>query len=88
MQFDLLRATADEDIRKKVEVVVEFWRRGHADAILLSQDVCMKSHLRAHGGMGYTGLFDCYEPRLLEAGLPAEVFHQVVEVNPARVFGS
>jgi phosphotriesterase-related protein len=86
VQFDLLRAKPEWEMMKRVALVVEFARRGFGDRMLLSQDVCMKSHLAAYGGHGYAGLFEQYLPRLLDAGLSQDVFDQSLTVNPGRVF--
>ena len=86
VQFDLLRAKTEWDMNKRVTLVAEFARRGFGDRMLLSQDVCMKSHLAAYGGHGYAGLFEHYLPRLLDAGLDQDVFDHALTVNPSRVF--
>lgn len=86
VQFDLLRARADWDVRRSCRLIAEFFRRGHAGRALLSQDVCMKSHLRAYGGRGYVALFETYLPVLAEEGVPEEVVLEVLTANPARLF--
>ena len=68
-----------------VELLGELVGRGHADRILLSQDVCHDSQLKAYGGNGYTYLFETFLPRLREAGLPETAIRTMTVDNPARI---
>ena len=57
---------------------------GWEDRLLVSQDVCLKSQLRAFGGAGYDHLLVDIAPRLEAAGLdPLEVEALLVD-NPRR----
>ncbi len=57
---------------------------GWEDRLLVSQDVCLKSQLRAFGGPGYDHLLVDVRPRLEAAGLdPLEVDALLVD-NPRR----
>ncbi len=88
VQFDVMRAQATWDIRIQAELVAEFIRRGYESQLLLSQDVCAKSHLKAYGGSGYTGLFERYRDAILEAGVTGDAFDRITRHNPARLFGA
>jgi predicted metal-dependent phosphotriesterase family hydrolase len=68
-----------------VELLGELVGRGHADRILLSQDVCHDSQLKAYGGNGYVYLFETFLPRLREAGLPESAIRTMTVDNPARI---
>ena len=59
--------------------------RGHADRILLSQDVCHNSQLTAYGGNGYVYLIERFLPRLREAGIAEAAIRQMTVDNPARI---
>ena len=59
--------------------------RGHAGRILLSQDVCHDSQLRAYEGSGYTYLSDSFLPRLREAGVDEATIGTLTVVNPRRI---
>ena len=50
--------------------------------VLLSHDVCMKSHLRAYGGQGYDYVLTGFVPRLRQAGLSDEQIHTLTVDNP------
>ena len=68
-----------------VELLGELVGRGHADRILLSQDVCHNSQLKAYGGNGYVYLLERFLPRLREAGIAEATIRQMTVDNPARI---
>ena len=68
-----------------VELVCELLSRGHAERILLSQDVCHDSQLRRYGGNGYTYLADTFLPRLREAGVSEAEMRTITVDNPRRL---
>ncbi len=68
-----------------VNLARELIERGHADRLLLSQDVCHNSQLGAYGGNGYLHLFETFLPRLRAAGVPEAAIHQMTVLNPARI---
>ena len=45
-----------------VDLARELIERGHADRLLLSQDVCHNSQLKAYGGNGYVYLIETFLP--------------------------
>ncbi len=65
--------------------VVALIREGHIDRILLSGDVCMKSHLHAYGGKGYDHVPARFLPLLRNHGVSEEEIHAMTVVNPARL---
>jgi phosphotriesterase-related protein len=68
-----------------VENILELLARGHLERILLSQDVCHDSQLKAYGGNGYTYLADSFVPRLGEAGVSADEIRTITVDNPRRL---
>ncbi|MGZ8527944.1 MAG: phosphotriesterase family protein, partial [Candidatus Limnocylindrales bacterium] len=68
-----------------VELLGDLVGRGHADRILLSQDVCHDSQLKAYGGNGYVYLVETFLPRLRAAGLPESAIRTMTVDNPARI---
>jgi phosphotriesterase-related protein len=68
-----------------VDLLLELLSRGHADRILLSQDVCHNSQLRHYGGNGYTYLLDAFLPRLRERGVDEATIRTMTVDNPARI---
>lgn len=70
---------------RTVELACELLSRGHADRILLSQDVCNDDQLAGNGGNGYSYLFETFLPRLRQAGVgDAEIDTMTID-NPRRL---
>ncbi len=53
----------------RIAAVLAAFDEGWADRLALSQDVCLKSQLRVHGGPGYAHLLAAVVPRLRAGGL-------------------
>jgi len=70
---------------KVIDLLLEVLHRGHADRVLLSQDVCHNSQLRHYEGNGYTYLLDTFLPRLRERGVSDAEIDQMTKANPARL---
>ncbi len=70
---------------ERVAAVLAAHDRGWADRLVLSQDVCLKSQLRAYGGRGYDHLLTTIAPRLAEAGLSASDVDRLLITNPRTV---
>ena len=68
-----------------VELLCELLSRGHADRILLSQDVCHDSQLARYEGHGYTYLSDTFLPRLRQAGVSEAEIETMTVANPRRL---
>ena len=68
-----------------VALLCELLARGHAERILLSQDVCHDAQLRRYGGNGYTYLADTFLPRLREAGASDAEIETMTVANPRRL---
>ena len=89
LEFDFLGMSFTPQERygeaRIVERVCELLSRGHAERILLSQDVCHNAQLKAYGGNGYVYLHERFLPRLREAGIKDEVIRTLTVDNPARI---
>lgn len=89
VEFDFLgmRFTPQErvDEPRIIELLLELVSRGHADRILLSQDVCHNSQLKHYGGNGYTYLADTFLPRLRAVGLSDADIDTITIANPRRI---
>ena len=70
---------------RTVELACELLARGHAERILLSQDVCNDDQLERNGGNGYTYLTDTFLPRLREAGVSDAEIEMMTVTNPRRL---
>ncbi len=79
-------------IRHQIDRRIDYLRRlvdaGYAHRVLLSHDVCQRSHLRAYGGPGYTFLFEEFRQIAVESGIAPEILDAIHRDNPRRaVFG-
>ena len=89
IQFDTLGVvrTSEEPARDhNVAVAIpQMIDAGYGDRILLSQDVCWKSHLKMYGGSGYTYIQEIFLPYLSALGVSDEALRQITVENPRRV---
>jgi len=60
---------------------------GYVERVLLSQDVCLLSHLKYQNGPGFGYLQETFLPLLRERGVSDEDIHTMLVLNPARVLG-
>jgi predicted metal-dependent phosphotriesterase family hydrolase len=68
-----------------VELLCELLSRGHAERILLSQDVCHNSQLKRYEGNGYVHLAETFLPRLRAAGVSDAEIETITIANPRRL---
>lgn len=68
-----------------IRLLLELLERGHADRILLSQDVCHNEQLTAYGGNGYVYLARTFLPRLRSAGVDEATIRRLTVGNPRRI---
>ena len=68
-----------------VELIVELLERGYGTQLLLSQDVCHNSQLKANGGFGYTFLQQHFLPTLRTAAVGEGEIAQMTIDNPRRI---
>jgi phosphotriesterase-related protein len=70
---------------QRADTVAEMVRRGHAQKILLSSDVCRRTHLHAYGGHGYDHVITSFLPRLERRGLDEKTLALLTRENPRRL---
>jgi phosphotriesterase-related protein len=89
IEFDFLGMTFTPQERhgepRIIEILLELLSRGHADRVLLSQDVCHNQQLRHYEGNGYTYLQATFLPRLRDRGVADAEIDQLTMVNPRRI---
>ena len=68
-----------------IDLLCELIARGHADRILLSQDVCHDSQLKRYEGNGYVYLAETFLPRLRDAGVTDDQIETMTVANPRRL---
>ena len=89
IEFDFLgmsfSAVEEHGESRVIDLLLELLHRGHADRVLLSQDVCHTSQLRHYRGNGYVYLQTTFLPRLRERGVSQAEIDQMTIGNPRRV---
>jgi phosphotriesterase-related protein len=81
----LLDGTTVPTREERVSAVAELVASGFAERLLLSHDVCERSHLHRFGGGGFASLLVEIVPRLRLAGVSAEAVRTMLVDNPARL---
>jgi predicted metal-dependent phosphotriesterase family hydrolase len=88
LEFDFLGhrfGTEEAAEPRLVQLMVELLERGYAGQILLSQDVCHNSQLKANEGFGYTYLQQHFLPTLRTAAVGEGEIRQMTVDNPRRI---
>ena len=76
------RGFIEWEIQRRLEWIKNLIDKGYLRQILLSHDVCLKSHLRAFGGQGYDYVVSGFVPRMLEVGISEEQIGIMMVTNP------
>jgi phosphotriesterase-related protein len=88
LEFDFLGhrfGTEEAAEPRLVQLMVELLERGYAGQLLLSQDVCHNSQLKANDGFGYTYLQQHFLPTLRTAAVGEGEIRQMTVDNPRRI---
>lgn len=88
VQFDTLGVVKTTEIGRDhivATTIPHLIDAGHADRILLSQDVCWKIHLKKYGGAGYTYIQETFLPYLESLGVAPSDLHRIMVQNPKRL---
>ena len=72
----------------RVRFAARLVAEGHAGQLLFSQDVCLKTDLRAYGGVGYAHVLTAIMPTLRALGIGEETIEQILVDNPRRALGA
>ncbi|MBI4278849.1 MAG: phosphotriesterase-related protein [Armatimonadetes bacterium] len=71
--------------RQRIEDLLRLLDAVGAGHLMLSQDVCLRSHWRRHGGFGYDHVLREIIPALRTRGVRESEIDQMLVKNPARV---
>lgn len=89
LQFDMLgdppqilSEAVDHDVAL---AIIELIKQGYVDQILLSQEVFVKTDLKAYGGSGYSFVAEQFIPYLRRMGATQEQINRMVVDNPRRL---
>lgn len=76
---------SDRDVAIRVAALVD---SGHAERIVLGQDVGVRTRLRRWGGWGYAHLLEHIVPLLAELGVAERAVRTMLVDNPARLLAA
>ena len=89
LEFDFLGMSFTPTERhgegRVVDLLCALLERGHADRVLLSQDICHDSQLKHYEGNGYVYLTETFLPRLRKAGVSEPEIEAMTVANPRRL---
>ncbi|MET1231871.1 MAG: phosphotriesterase [Candidatus Limnocylindrales bacterium] len=89
LEFDFLGMTFTPVERhgepRLIRLLMALLEAGHAERVLLSQDVCHDSQLAAYEGHGYTYLAETFLPRLRSMGVDEATIETMTIDNPRRI---
>lgn len=78
-----VQCPSDDDNAKHI---LNLCDAGYLSQVLMSQDIFLKSLLRAHGGPGFGHILQYFVPRLLRHGATEDVIQQLLVTNPRTMF--
>jgi phosphotriesterase-related protein len=84
VELDTVQGESDYDTRCRVAWVRNLAEHGFLDRLLLSQDVCLRSNLRALGGSGYAYVPTAFADHLRAAGFDDSDLRTILVDNPRR----
>ena len=84
LSFDNLSDTNPYELKKCLTLIKHLIEAGNLDRILLSHDVCYRTHYESYGGCGYDFISTRLLTHLVGIGFSDEMFHQVMVDNPRR----
>lgn len=70
---------------RDAEAVPRLIEAGYEDKVVLSHDVCWKTHLKKYGGFGYSYILEHFIPHLRNVGVKASSIEKMMVTNPARI---
>ncbi len=70
---------------RDAEAVPRLIEAGYEHKVLLSHDVCWKTHLKRYGGFGYSFIPERFIPHLLNMGVEESSIETITVSNPARI---
>ena len=83
--FDTVRPHFPYDVQVRIAGLVWLAERGALDRVVVSNDVCFRSHLRAFDGGGYPYCATDFFDSLRRVGFGDHEFRTIFHENPARL---
>ncbi len=87
VQYDNIGSTLDAPWGESelLDLMFELLGQGYVERILLSQDICGRSHMKHYGGRGFDYIATKFLPKLRERGISEEQIQIMTVENPKRV---
>jgi phosphotriesterase-related protein len=73
--------------KEEIDLVMRLVEGGHADRILIGNEIGWKTCYKAYGGWGYAHVFDHIVPWLRDCGATDAHLRKILVENPARLHG-
>lgn len=83
--FDTVRPHFPYDVEVRIAGLAWLAERGSLDRVVVSNDVCFRSHLRAFDGGGYSYCATDFFDSLRRVGFGDQEFRTIFHENPARL---
>jgi phosphotriesterase-related protein len=82
--LDTIGKTAYQDDAVRLRLLLKLLEAGHAERILLSNDVSRRGYLRREGGAGYGAVLREFLPQVRAAGVDEASVDLITRANPLR----
>lgn len=82
--IDTMYQASEAAVNWRVKLLNDLCEAGFSHRVLLSQDVCVGSQLKANGGPGFTHILGSFRAACKTSGVSPEIFDQIVTTNPQR----
>lgn len=86
--FDTVRPHFPHDVEVRIAGLVWLAEQGSLDRVVVSNDVCIRSHLRAYDGGGYPYCATDFFDSLRRVGFGDQEFRMIFHENPARLLAN
>jgi phosphotriesterase-related protein len=73
--------------KEEIDAVMRLLEAGHADRVLIGNEIGWKTCYKAYGGWGYAHVYDHIVPWLRDCGASEAQLHAILVENPARLHG-
>ena len=71
---------------ERVRLIKQMIEWGHADQILVTNDICIRMMLQEYGGWGYGHILRNIVPMMEDEGMDRENIDLIIKSNPKRLF--
>jgi phosphotriesterase-related protein len=84
LSFDTISDRSEYELGKIIRLIKAVLEAGHIDRLLLSHDVCYRTHYVSYGGSGYDFISTRLLAHLAKIGVTDDMFEQIMVDNPRR----